>query len=111
MKSLETKRREKLTALGQDRPVLAGSLNRIERKDSKGRTSVYHLLTFKEAGKTRSVYVPNDLVKEAQRWIRNHQRIKKALAEVSDLSIAILKEYGPEKRAAAANRRAKKSPR
>jgi len=72
MKSPETKRREKLAALGQDRPALAGSLNRIERKNAKGRVAVYRLLVFKEAGKTRSVYVPNDLVKEAQRWIRNH---------------------------------------
>jgi hypothetical protein len=109
MKSLETKRREKLAALGQDRPVLAGSLNRIERKDAKGRTTIYHLLTFKEAGKTRSVYVPKDLVKEAERWIRNYRRIKTILAEASELSIAILQKYGPEKRAAAADRHAKKS--
>lgn len=111
MKSLETRRQEKLAALGQDRPVLAGSLNRVERKDAKGRTTVYHLLTFKEAGKTRSVYVPKDLVKEAERWIRNYQRIKKLLAEASELSMAILQKYGPEKRAAAANRRARKSSR
>lgn len=109
MKSLEDKRQEKLAQLGQDRPFVAGSLNRVERKDGQGRTSVYHLLTFKEAGKTRSVYVPKDLVKEVKHWIRNYRRIKKLLADTSTLSIAIIHKYVPEKRAAAASRRAKPS--
>jgi len=107
MKSLEDKRQEKLAQLGQDRPFVAGSLNRVERKDSQRRTSVYHLLTFKEAGKTRSVYVPKDMVKEVKRWIHNCRRIKKLLADTSTLSIAIIQKYVPEKRAAAASRRAK----
>ena len=109
MKSLESKRLEKLTQLGQDRPVVAGSLSRIERKDTHGRTTVYYLLTSKEAGKTRSVYVPKDMVKEVERWIRNYRRIKKLLADTSTLSIAIIQQYVPEKRAAAASCRAKKN--
>ena len=93
----------------QDRPFVAGSLNRVERKDGQGRTSVYHLLTFKEAGKTRSVYVPKDLVKEVEQWICNYRRIKKLLADTSTLSMAIIQKYVPEKRAAAASRRGKPS--
>jgi hypothetical protein len=95
--------------LGQDRPVLAGSLNRVERRDKQGRTTVYHLLTFKEAGKTRSVYVPKDLVKEVMRWIHNHRRIKKLLADASTLSIAIIRQHGPAKRAEGAARRGRPS--
>ena len=109
MKSLETRRQEKLSQLGQDRPLLAGSLSRVERKDKQGRATVYHLLTFKEAGKTRSVYVPKDMVKEVERWIRNYRRIKELLAETSMLSIAIIQKYVPEKRAAAASRPGKTS--
>ena len=109
MKSLQDKRQEKLAQLGQDRPFVAGSLNRVERKDGQGRTSVYHLLTFKEAGKTRSVYVPKDLVKEVEHWIRNYRRIKKLLADTSTLSMAIIQKYVPGKRAAAASRRGKPS--
>jgi len=109
MKSLQDKRQEKLAQLGQDRPFVSGSLNRVERKDGQGRTSVYHLLTFKEAGKTRSVYVPKDMVKEVKRWILNYRRIKKLLADTSTLSIVIIQNYVPEKRAAAASRRAKPS--
>jgi len=100
MESLEQKRLRKLGDLGQDRPLVAGSLSRVERRDARGKVTAYHLLTFKEAGKTRSVYVPKDLVKEVQSWIRNHRKIKHLMADISTLSIAIIQKHVPEKRAA-----------
>ena len=100
MKSLEQKRLRKLGDLGQDRPLVAGSLSRVERRDARGKVTVYHLLTFKEAGKTRSVYVPKDLVKEVQSWIRNHRRLKQLMADISTMSIAIIQDHVPQKRAA-----------
>jgi len=99
MDSLEQKRLRKLEDLGQDRPLVAGSLNRVERRDARGKVTAYHLLTFKEAGKTRSVYVPKDLVKEVQSWIRNHRRLKELISEISTLSIAIIQSHVPKKRA------------
>jgi hypothetical protein len=111
MDALERKRLRKLRELGQDRPLVAGSLNRVERRDARGRTTAYHLLTFKEAGKTRSVYVPKDLVREVQSWIRNLRRVKQVMSEISTLSIAIIRRHVPRKRAsgpgAGASRRAK----
>ena len=108
---LDKKRLRKLQELGQDRPLVAGSLNRVERRDARGRTTAYFLLTFKESAKTRSVYVPKDLVKEVQSWIRNHGRVKQLLSEISTLSMAIIQRHVPEKRASArgagASRRAK----
>ena len=101
MPSLETKRQQMLARLGQDRPFVAGSLNRVERKDKQERTTIYHLLTFKEAGKTRSIYVPKEMLKEVTRWIQNYRR----------LSVSIIQQYVPEKRAAAASRRGKSSDR
>jgi hypothetical protein len=101
MEPLERKRLRKLQELGQDRPLVAGSLNRVERRDAQGRTTAYYLLTFKESAKTRSVYVPKDLVKEVQSWIRNHRRVKQLLSEISTLSIAIIRRHVPEKRASA----------
>lgn len=98
---VEKKRLRKLRELGQDRPLVAGSLNRVERRNAQGRTSVYHILTFKEAGKTRSVYVPKDLVKEVQSWIRNHRRIKELLAEISTMSMAIIRSHVAQKRTSA----------
>ena len=108
---LEQKRLRKLREMGQDRPLVAGSLNRVERQDASGRTTVYHLLTFKEEGKTRSVYVPKDLVKEVQSWIRNHRRVKQVVSEISTLSIGIIQGHVARKRTpgrdAGANRRGK----
>jgi hypothetical protein len=95
---LEKRRLRKLQELGQDRPLVAGSLNRVERRDDSGRTTVYHLLTFKEQGKTRSVYVPKDLVKEVRSWIRNHRRIKQMLSEISTLSIGIIQGHVAQQR-------------
>jgi hypothetical protein len=90
---LEQKRLRKLQELGQDRPLVAGSLNRVERENAPGRTTAYHLLTFKEEGKTRSVYVPKDLVKEVRSWIRNQRRVKQLLSEISTLSIGIIQRH------------------
>lgn len=98
--NLEEKRLRKLQELGQDRPFVAGSLNQVERRDAKGKLTAYWLLTLKDAGKTRSVYVPKDLVKEVQAWIRNHRRLKQLMAEISTLSIAIIQTHVREKRAA-----------
>lgn len=105
---LELKRLRKLQELGQDRPLLAGSLNRVTRQDASGRTSVYHLLTFKEQGTTRSVYVPKDLVKEVQSWIRNHRRVKQVLSEISALSIGIIQRHVSQKRTCAQDAGAKR---
>ena len=108
---LEQKRLRKLREMGQDRPLVAGSLNRVERQDASGRTTVYHLLTFKEEGKTRSVYVPKDLVKEVQSWIRNHRRVKQVLSEISTWSFGIIQRHVTQQRTsgpdAGANRRGK----
>ena len=98
---VEKKRLRKLRELGQDRPLLAGSLNRVERRNAKGRSTVYYLLTFKEAGKTRSVYVPKDLVKEVRSWIANHRRVKQVLSEISTLGVAIIREHVSQKKASA----------
>jgi len=99
METLEQKRLRKLQGLGQDRPLVAGSLNRVERRDAQGRATAYWLLTFKEAAKTRSVYVPQDLVKEVRSWVRGHRRVKQLLSEISTLSIAIIKGHVRAKRA------------
>jgi len=96
--NMEIKRLRRLQKLGLDRPLVAGSLNRVERRNAQGKTSVYYLLTFKEAGKTRSVYVPKDLVKEVRSWIANHRRVKQLLAEISTLSIAIIRNHVSEKK-------------
>ena len=45
-----------------------------------------HHLTFKEGGKTRTVYVPQDLLAEVRSWVQEHQRLKALIHEVSQLT-------------------------
>jgi transposase len=48
-----------------------------------------HHLTFKENGKTRSVYVPKELLPEVQSWLAEHKRLKQLLHEIHLLSVAL----------------------
>src|SRR5262245_26288248 len=48
-------------------------------------------LTFKEAGRTRSVYVPKELLPEVRSWLDEHKRLKALLHEVHLLSVALLR--------------------
>ena len=42
-----------------------------------------HHLTFTERGKTRTVYVPQDLLTEVQLWVQEYQRLKVLIHEIS----------------------------
>jgi DNA-binding transcriptional ArsR family regulator len=108
MNSDQAKRQAALERLGLERPVLAGSLNEVRRTDKNGRTTTYWLLTSKEAGKTKSVYVPKDLVKEVRSWIRNYRKLKNQIARVSDLSVAVIRGHVRDARDAAAKPRPEK---
>ena len=69
-------------------PPLAASLG---RQAGGG----YHL-TLKEAGKTRTVYVPKDLTEEVQASIREHRRIKRLLREITQLQLALIRVHRTE---------------
>ena len=88
---------KRLTAKG---PVLAASLvwngkrcGRPGCRCARGEKHMAYYLTYKEHGKTRTVYVPVDLVKEVRRWIQEHQRLKQLSRELSQLSIAMVKTH------------------
>ena len=102
LNTIKKRRQVKLDKLGLCGPFVTGSLNRVEKKDKHGKVTVYHLLTFKEEGKTRSVYVPKDMVKEVRTWVRNYQRLKKTIALISTDSIAAIRRFVSEQRADAA---------
>jgi len=81
-------------------PTLAASLVVIEktcgRKDCKcqrGEKHPGHYLTFKEAGKTRTVYVPLDMLKEVQQWVQEHRRLRTLQQEISQLTVALIKSH------------------
>jgi len=87
-------------------PVLAASLNRLNKRCGQPSCSCHHggplhqahHLTFREAGKTRTVYVPRDLLQEVQTWVQEHQRLKALIHEVSQLAVALVKGHVADRR-------------
>ena len=84
-------RLEKLAGLG---PVLQGTAVRKYRKCSaKGcpchsgrRMHPYTVVTTKEAGRTKALYVPVEMEGEVAGWLRGHRAAKRLLGEISALS-------------------------
>lgn len=86
-------------------PVLAASLVLVQRRCGrpgchcqKGPGHPTYYLTCKPQGKTRTVYVPQDLLKEVQSWIHEHQRLKKITQHVSLLALAQIQSHVTQKR-------------
>ncbi len=79
-------------------PVLLASLVQSARrcgrygcKCNRGEKHVRTQITFKEAGKTRSIYIPADLVGDVRQWIAKARRLQGLLKECSQLAIALLR--------------------
>lgn len=95
----------RLKQLQASGPILAASLVTIEKKC--GRTGCHcchgkghpgHYLTCKQDGKTHTVYVPLDLLKEVKSWIREHRRLKTVMRQVSQLAMAKVQTHATAKR-------------
>ena len=81
-------------------PVLAASLVTIEKTCGRlgchcqrGEKHVGDYLTFKVAGKTKTVYVPRAMVAEVRSWIQEHRRLRKLSDEISQLAIAQVRSF------------------
>ena len=53
-------------------------------------------VTLKQAGKTRTVYVPLDLKEEVQASIQEHRRLKRLLREITQLQLALIRSHTTE---------------
>ena len=96
-----TQRRDaKLKELAQIGPPLQGSIATVgitcgnpNCRCARGEKHTSHILTKKVRGKTKSVYVPVDMLEEAKQWAQNHRRMKKLIKEISADNEKILKAY------------------
>ena len=95
------RRQAALRRLGQIAPFLEGSLCSFKRPGCS--TPGWHL-TFKPKAKTRTVYVPMDLVSEVKKWNSAYQQLKKLIREVSRHSRAIIHSHVANRRAASRSR-------
>jgi len=91
----------RLRQLATDKPVLAASLVQIHKHCGRqtchcqqgGPKHVGNYLTYKVQGKTRTVYVPLDLLDDVRSWVEEHKRLKALLQEVSQLTLALVKGH------------------
>jgi len=82
-------------------PVLAASLNRVSKRCGQPSCSCHHggplhqahHLAVRQAGKTRTVYVPQDLLAEVQAWVHEYRRLKTLIDEVSQLTLALIRGH------------------
>ncbi len=87
-------------------PVLLAAVVRSTRrcgrygcKCNRGEKHIRTQITYKEGAKTRSVYVPADLVSEVRQWAAEGRRLQCLLKECSQLAVALLrsKPQAPKK--------------
>jgi hypothetical protein len=78
-------------------PFLEGSLSAFKRP---GCTHPGWHLTFKQHGRTRTLYVPMELVAEVKQWTRNYRRLKKLIRQVTRHSRALVHGQVANQRAA-----------
>lgn len=96
----------RLKKLATTTPILAASLSFYTHRCGRPACRCHHggplhkgqHLTFKDQGKTRSVYVPKDLLPEVRSWIAQHQRLKLLLQEIHLLSLALVRTHSQHQR-------------
>lgn len=89
----------RLKKLATKSPVLAASFGSYTHRCGQPSCRCHHggplhtgqHLTFKEQGKTRSVYVPKELLPDVRAWLAEHKRLKKLLHQIHQLSVALLR--------------------
>jgi hypothetical protein len=89
----------RLKLLATSSPVLAASFGTYTHRCGRPSCRCHHggplhtgqHLTFKEDGKTRSVYVPQALLPEVRSWLAEHKRLKRLLHEIHQLTVALLR--------------------
>ena len=95
--------RSKMRQIG---PMITGSVALRHKKCGKSncrcRRGYLHFVcevTYKEKGKTRTVYVDKERHPQALFWSRNYKLFKKLLKEQTEVNLALLKSDKREKKA------------
>jgi hypothetical protein len=97
----------RLKKLATSSPVLAASLHAYSHRCGRAtcrchhggpRHSGQHVTCKGQGNKTRTVYVPKDLLPEVQAWIAEHKRLKQLLQEIHQLSLALVQTHTRHRR-------------
>jgi len=90
-----------LRQIAQVGPFLEGALCQFNRP---GCAKPGWHLTFKQQGRTRTVYVPMDLVSDVKSWTRTYKHLKKLIRQVTRHSLGLIHGHVANRRAAARSR-------
>ena len=90
-------RQAALRQIAQIGPFLEGSLSPFKRP---GCTQPGWHLTFKQHGRTHTLYVPMELVAEVKQWTLNYRRLKALIRQVTCHSRALIHRQVANRRAA-----------
>lgn len=90
-------RQATLRQIAQLGPFLEGSLSPFPRP---GCTQSGWHLTFKQRGRTRTLYVPMELVAEVKQWTLNYRHLKRLIRQVTRHSRALIRGHVANRRAA-----------
>jgi hypothetical protein len=90
-----------LRQIAQLGPFIEGSLSAFKRS---GCTQPGWHLTFKQQGRTRTLYVPMDLVAQVKAWTLNYRSLKKLIRQVTRHSRALIHSHLANQRAASRSR-------
>jgi hypothetical protein len=82
-------------------PILAASFSSYSHRCSRpqcrchrgGPLHTAQQLTCYQGGKTRSVYVPQELIPEVRAWIAQHRRLKQLIKEIHQLTLALVQSH------------------
>jgi len=85
-----------LKQLAQVGPFVEGTLSEYKRAGRKA--SSWHL-TYKIEGKTRTVYVPVDMVEEVCQWTEQYRELKQLIRKETKQSLAIIHGHVASRRA------------
>lgn len=90
-------RQATLRQIAQLGPFIEGSLSPFKRPGCS--TPGWHL-TFKQRGRTRTLYVPRELVAIVKQWTRNYRHLKALIRQATRHSRALIHSHVANRRAA-----------
>ncbi len=90
---LQAKRRSLLRQIQNLDPWIEGTLVTTARKCGKDNCACHHqgpkhpvlFVTWKEAGKTVSLYIPRQLEAEVKQWTENYKKLKELIRQISEV--------------------------
>jgi len=86
-----------LRQIAQMGPFIEGSLSPFKRP---GCSQPGWHLTFKQRGRTRTLYVPMELVATVKQWTLNYRRLKALIRQVTRHSRALIARHHANRQAA-----------